>query len=222
VYCPILSHFIRCPCFDNQFIPHTTILTVLNRTQPRIFLWELTCGSLGAKVGPKATAHASSRPFAKSIVCPLYRPFFISPDLYSSGQAHLQDHTESLVEPLFAISSALQGTILPLGLKSTHNTAGVPIIIASTKAHLIDDNIDLVVAGAPGMGGMVKARRMGGTHRWDRADPAYNLLIMCVSLRILHSTSRSQRAADNASPFFTTPSCANTRSMFYLYPSSFP
>jgi dynein light intermediate chain 1 len=45
----------------------------------------------------------------------------------------------------------------------THSTAGVPIIVACTKADIINDTMAL---GASGMGGMVKGKGGGGgTHR---------------------------------------------------------
>ena len=64
--------------------------------------------------------------------------------------------------------------MLPLGQGTfTHNTAGVPIIVACTKADLIDDNTDLVGAGASGMGGMVKGK--GG--EWEeRTDGIMHIL----------------------------------------------
>src|SRR5712672_406295 len=53
-----------------------------------------------------------------------------------------------------------------------HNAAGVSVIVVCTKADLIDDNDDLVGAGASGMGGMAKGK--GGEWR-SHADTAHGL-----------------------------------------------
>jgi hypothetical protein len=59
-----------------------------------------------------------------------------------------------------------------------HNTADVPVIIACTKAVLMDGDTDLLSADASRMGGMMKGNhgRMGGIHRQDYGDTAHNLL----------------------------------------------
>ena len=91
------------------------------------------------------------------------------------GQAHLRHYTEPSTEPLPATSSALQDTILPLGPETfAHNTAAITIIVAcTTKADLIDDNPDLVGAGASGMGGMVKGK---GDEWEERTDEITQIL----------------------------------------------
>ena len=97
------------------------------------------------------------------LLCP--HSCFLSPDKYLSGQAHLQRFTEPSAKPL-ATPSDLQGTIPPLGQGTfTHNTVGIPIIVAGTKADLIDDNSDIVGASVSGMGGMVKGKR-GKSEKW--------------------------------------------------------
>ena len=78
-----------------------------------------------------------------------------------------------------------------------HNTAGA-IIVAFSKAVLVDDNMDAVGAGASGMGGMVKGRKA----RLDRADTANNMPKMCVHIFFLiHFVSHSHGTADDASLF---------------------
>ena len=63
--------------------------------------------------------------------------------------------------PTSTMSSALHNTIAPLGPETfTHNTAIIPIIIACTKAGIIDG---LVGAGASAMGGIVKWKRV----KWE-------------------------------------------------------
>jgi dynein light intermediate chain 1 len=105
-------------------------------------------------------------------------------------QAHLQHYTEPSTEPLPATSSALQGTILPLGPGTfTHNAAGVPIIVVCTKADLIDDNNDLVGAGTSGMGGMVK----GKGDEWEERTDGIMQILRTVCLKY------------GAGLFYTTP-----------------
>ncbi|KAF8258590.1 hypothetical protein EI94DRAFT_1774165 [Lactarius quietus] len=75
---------------------------------------------------------------------------------------------------------ALHGAILPLGPGIfTHNTAGVTIIVACTKADLIDDNTDLVGAGASGMGGMVK----GKGDEWEERTDGIMQILRAICLK---------------------------------------
>jgi dynein light intermediate chain 1 len=101
-------------------------------------------------------------------------------------QAHLQHYTEPSSDPLPASNSTLSNTILPLGPGTfSHNAAGVPIIVACTKADLIDEGND-IVAGASGMGSMVKGK--GG--EWEeRTDGVMQVLrticLKCTSPHLL-------------------------------------
>ena len=82
-------------------------------------------------------------------------------------QAHLQHYTEPSAEPL-PTTSTLSSTLLPLGPGAfTHNSAGVPIIVACSKADLIDEGSDGIGAGASGMGGMVKGKSDDWEERTD-------------------------------------------------------
>ncbi|KAF9480672.1 dynein 1 light intermediate chain [Pholiota conissans] len=108
-------------------------------------------------------------------------------------QAHLQHYTEPSTEPLPATNSALSNTILPLGPGTfTHNSAGVPIIVACTKADLIDDGNDMV-AGASGMGSMVKGK--GG--EWEERTDGVMQVLRTICLKY------------GAALFYTTPLPAN-------------
>ena len=79
-------------------------------------------------------------------------------DLLTAGQAYFQHYIEPSAQPLLATSSDLQGTILPLDLRTlTHNTTGIPIIVARTKAEQIDDIADFVGSGGSDTGGMREA-----------------------------------------------------------------
>ncbi|KAJ3516133.1 hypothetical protein NLJ89_g1310 [Agrocybe chaxingu] len=108
-------------------------------------------------------------------------------------QSHLQHYTEPSVEPLPAANSTLSSTLLPLGQGSfTHNSSGVPIIVACTKADLIDEGNDMV-AGASGMGGMVKGK--GG--EWEERTDGVMQVLRTICLKY------------GAALFYTTPLPAN-------------
>lgn len=71
--------------------------------------------------------------------------------LLISRKVPLRPYTKSSTEPLPTMSSALRSTILLFDPGTfTHNTAGVPIFVACTKAYLIDDNTDLIGVARPG------------------------------------------------------------------------
>ena len=63
----------------------------------------------------------------------------------------------------------------------TNNTAGVPILVACTKADLIDDNNDIAGAGAAGMGGMVKGK--GG--EWEERTDGIMQVLRTICLRCM-------------------------------------
>ena len=89
-------------------------------------------------------------------------------------QAHLQHYAEPSTEPIPATSTLSSTTLLPLGQGTlTHNTAGVPIIVACTKADLIDEGNDVIGAGTSGMGGMVKGK---GSEWEERTDGIMQVL----------------------------------------------
>lgn len=100
-------------------------------------------------------------------------------------QAHLQHYSEPSAEPIPATSTLSSTTLLPLGLGTlTHNSAGVPIIVACTKADLIDDGNDVIGAGTSGMGGMVKGKGGEWEERTDGIMQVLRAICMkCTSLR---------------------------------------
>ncbi|KAH8984242.1 dynein light intermediate chain-domain-containing protein [Lactarius akahatsu] len=165
-YTALVPHFLQ----PQSAIPHTAIVIVLDWTRPWTFLEEL---------------HTWLAWIERARELEVTRE-----EHRERWQAHLQHYTEPSAEPLPATSSALQGTILPLGPGTfTHNTAGVPIIVACTKADLIDDNTDLVGAGASGMGGMVKGK--GG--EWEERTDGIMQILRTICLKY------------GASLFYTTP-----------------
>jgi dynein light intermediate chain 1 len=98
-------------------------------------------------------------------------------------EAYLQPYC-TLNYPLPTISSILRGTILSSGSGTfAHNIAGVPIIVACTKA--VDDPTDFVGAGTSGLGGMVKGRETRSARQWEQI--CLQLLTMCITLHILPS-----------------------------------
>ena len=75
----------------------------------------------------------------------------LSPDHSFLEQAHLRHYAELSAPPL-TTSCALRGTMLQLGQRTfTHNTAGVPIIVACT----IEDLINGLVGGEAFLGWVV-------------------------------------------------------------------
>jgi dynein light intermediate chain 1 len=87
---------------------------------------------------------------------------------------------------LLTSNSTLSSTLLPLGSGTfTHNSAGVPIIVACTKADLIDDGNDMV-AGTSGMGSMVKGK--GG--EWEeKTDGVMQVLrTICLKCELISQT----------------------------------
>ena len=101
-------------------------------------------------------------------------------------QSHLQHYSEPTNDSLPISNSTLSTTLLPLGPGTfTHNSAGVPIIVACTKADLIDDGNDMV-AGTSGMGSMVKGK--GG--EWEeRTDGVMQVLrTICLKCELIPRT----------------------------------
>lgn len=122
-------------------------------------------------------------------------------------QAHLQHYTEPSNDPTPA-ASALSNTLLPLGPGTlTHNAGGVPIIVACTKADLIDEGNDVIGAGASGMGGMVKGK--GG--EWEERTDSIMQILRTICLKctrpfpISFSFTRLKLFVDGAGLFYTTP-----------------
>ncbi|KAI0258485.1 dynein light intermediate chain-domain-containing protein [Gloeopeniophorella convolvens] len=175
-YTALVPHFLP----PRSALPHTAVLIVLDWTRPWTFLDELYIWLAWVE---RWVQSDSARELE-----------VVREENRERWQAHLQHYTEPSTEPLPATSSALQGAILPLGPGTfTHNAAGVPIIVVCTKADLIDDNNDLVGAGASGMGGMVKGK--GG--EWEERTDGIMQILRTVCLKY------------GAGLFYTTPQPAN-------------
>ncbi|KAN0140374.1 Dynein light intermediate chain (DLIC) domain containing protein [Lactarius tabidus] len=171
-YTALVPHFLQ----PQSALPHTAVVIVLDWTRPWTFVEELHTWLAWIERWVQGDG-------ARELEV-------IREEHRERWQAHLQHYTEPSAEPLLATSSTLQGTILPLSPGTfTHNTAGIPIIVACTKADLIDDNTDLVGAGASGMGGMVKGK--GG--EWEERTDGIMQILRTICLKY------------GASLFYTTP-----------------
>ena len=105
-----------------------------------------------------------------------------------AGLHHLLHYTEPSADPIPA-TSTVSNTVLPLSTGAfTHNSAGLPIVVACTKADQIDEGHDLV-AGASGMGGMVKGK--GG--EWEeRTDGVMQIMrTICLKCELRFSLFRT-------------------------------
>jgi dynein light intermediate chain 1 len=101
---------------------------------------------------------------------------------YPLVQYHLLHYAEPSADPLPA-TSVVSSTILPLGPGTlTHNSSGVPVIVACTKADLIDEGNELT-AGPSGMGGMVKGK--GG--EWEERTDTVMQVLRTICLKCKHS-----------------------------------
>lgn len=99
--------------------------------------------------------------------------------MLSQVQSHLQHYTEPSTEPLPTANAALSNTLLPLGPGTlSHNSAGVPVIVVCTKADLIDEGNDMV-AGASGMGSMVK----GKSSEWEERTDGIMQILRTICLK---------------------------------------
>ena len=82
-------------------------------------------------------------------------------------QAHLQHYVEpsaanAPVDNISTVTSSINSTLLPLGSGTfTNNAAGVPIVIACTKADLIDEEEDVALGTMKGKGGEWEERTDG-------------------------------------------------------------
>ncbi|KAI0311026.1 dynein light intermediate chain-domain-containing protein [Amylostereum chailletii] len=168
----LVPHFIP----PRVSLPHTLVMIVLDWTRPWTFVEELVTWLTWVEHWVKVD---SSR---EAIIA--------REENRERLQAHIQHYTEPSTEPISATATTLQGTILPLGPGTlTHNSGGVPIIVACTKADLIDDNNDVAGAGASGMGGMVKGK--GG--EWEERTDGIMQILRTICLKY------------GAGLFYTTP-----------------
>ncbi|PCH40824.1 hypothetical protein WOLCODRAFT_137024 [Wolfiporia cocos MD-104 SS10] len=169
-YTSLLPHFAP----PRTSLPHTVVIIVLDWTRPWTFVEELETWLIWVEEWVKGDG-ARETVIARE-------------ENRERLQAHLQHYTEPTSDPLPA-TSTLSGTVLPLGPGTlTHNTGGVPIIVACTKADQIDDN-NGIGAGPSGMGGMVKGK--GG--EWEERTDGIMQVLRTICLKY------------GAGLFYTTP-----------------
>ncbi|KAF9450664.1 hypothetical protein P691DRAFT_809945 [Macrolepiota fuliginosa MF-IS2] len=170
-YTALLPHFLP----PRTALPHTLVMIVLDWTRPWSFVDEL-------QMWLQWVEHWAKGDGSRELEV-------IREECHERLQSHLQHYAEPSTDPLPAASSALNNTILPLGPGTlTHNAAGIPIVVVCSKADLIDEENDLV-AGATGMGGMVKGK--GG--EWEERTDGVMQVLRTVCLKY------------GASLFYTTP-----------------
>ncbi|KAI0092701.1 dynein light intermediate chain [Irpex rosettiformis] len=171
-YTALLPHFLP----PKTSLPHTVVVIVLDWTKPWTFIDELQAWLKWIEEWSKGDGSRDLE--------------ILREENRERLQAHLQHYTEPSADPIPATSSISSTTLLPLGPGTlTHNAAGVPIIVACTKADLIDENSDLMGAGASAMGAMVK----GKGEEWEERTDAIMQILRTVCLKY------------GASLFYTTP-----------------
>ncbi|EKM59739.1 uncharacterized protein PHACADRAFT_250433 [Phanerochaete carnosa HHB-10118-sp] len=171
-YTALLPHFLP----PRASLPHTVVVITLDWTKPWTFIDQLYTWLSWIE---KWVQGDGSRELQ-----------IVREETRERLQAHLQRYTEPSAEPLPATSTLSDTTLLPLGPGTlTHNTAGVPIIVACTKADHIDDTGDGLGPGASGMGVMVKGK--GGD--WEEQTDTVMQVLRTICLKY------------GAALFYTTP-----------------
>ncbi|KZT05638.1 uncharacterized protein LAESUDRAFT_714862 [Laetiporus sulphureus 93-53] len=160
-YTALLSHFLP----PRTSLPHSVVIIVLDWTRPWAFVEELETWLEWIEQWSKGDGSRELE--------------IVREENRERLQAHLQHYVEPTAEPLPA-TSTMSGTVLPLGPGTlTHNSTGVPVIVACTKADLIDENNNILGTGASGMGGMVKGK--GG--EWEERTDGVMQVLRTICLK---------------------------------------
>ncbi|KAJ6602502.1 dynein light intermediate chain-domain-containing protein [Mycena vulgaris] len=160
-YTALLPHFVP----PRSALPHTLVMIALDWTRPWTFVEELETWLQWVETWARGDA-------ARELE-------IVREESRERLQSHLQHYSEPSIDPPAAASSVSGSTLLPLGPGTlTHNSAGVPIIVACTKADLIDEGSDLA-AGASGMGGMVRGK--GG--EWEERTDGVMQVLRTICLK---------------------------------------
>ncbi|PPQ68272.1 hypothetical protein CVT26_006188 [Gymnopilus dilepis] len=174
-YTSLLPHFLP----PRTSLLHTIVVIVLDWTRPWTFVEELETWLTWIETWSKGDGSREME--------------IIREESRERLQSHLQHYTEPSSDPLPASNTTLSNTLLPLGPGTfTHNSAGVPIIVACTKADLIDEGNDMA-PGATAMGSMVKGK--GG--EWEERTDGIMQILRTICLKY------------GAALFYTTPLPAN-------------
>ncbi|KAJ6490435.1 dynein light intermediate chain-domain-containing protein [Mycena vulgaris] len=135
-YTALLPHFVP----PRSALPHTLVMIALDWTRPWTFVEDLETWLQWVETWARGDA-------ARKLE-------IVREESRERLHSHLQHYSEPSIDLPAAASSVSGSTLLQLGPGTlTHNSAGVPIIVACTKADLIDEGSDLAT-GASGMGGM--------------------------------------------------------------------
>ncbi|KAF7332396.1 Cytoplasmic dynein 1 light intermediate chain 1 [Mycena kentingensis (nom. inval.)] len=160
-YTALLPHFVP----PRTALPNTLVVIVLDWTRPWTFVDELETWLQWVEQWTRGDA-------ARELE-------IVREESRERLQAHLQHYSEPTVDPPAAPSAVSGGALLPLGPGTlTHNSAGVPIVVACTKADLIDESGD-TGAGASGMGGMVRGK--GG--EWEERTDSIMQILRTICLK---------------------------------------
>ncbi|KAJ7075994.1 dynein light intermediate chain-domain-containing protein [Mycena belliarum] len=160
-YTALLPHFVP----PRTALPNTLVMITLDWTRPWTFVEELETWLQWVEAWARGDA-------ARELE-------IVREESRERLQAHLQHYSEPSIDPPAATLSVSNNTLLPLGQGTlTHNSAGVPIIVACTKADLIDEGSDLTV-GASGMGGMVRGK--GG--EWEERTDSIMQVLRTICLK---------------------------------------
>ncbi|KAI0796973.1 DLIC-domain-containing protein [Abortiporus biennis] len=171
-YTSLVPHFLP----PRNLLPHTLVMIVLDWTKPWTFLDDLYTWLTWVEAWSKGDG-------ARELE-------IVREENKERLQAHLQRYIEPSAEPLPSASNLSADTLLPLGQGTlTQNSAGVPIIVVCSKADLINDENDIIGAGASGMGGMVKGK--GG--EWEERTDSIMQILRTICLKY------------GAALFYTTP-----------------
>lgn len=178
-YTALLPHFLH----PRTALPHSLVMIVLDWTRPWSFVEELQTWLLWVERWVRGDGSRELEMVREECRerCKCKRGAVLIPRKIDEAtvQSYIQHYSEPSTDPLPASTSALNNTILPLGSGTlTHNTAGVPIIVVCSKADLIDEEND-TVAGAAGMGGMVKGK--GG--EWEERTDGIMQVLRTICLK---------------------------------------
>ncbi|RXW25406.1 hypothetical protein EST38_g437 [Candolleomyces aberdarensis] len=169
-YTALLPHFLP----PRTSLPHTVVIIVLDWTQPWTFVEELQTWLQWVEKWAKGDGSREVE--------------IVREENRERLQSHLQHYTEVSADPLPASTAALSSTLLPLGQGTlTNNSAGVPIIVACTKADLIDEATENA-SGATGMGGMVKGKGGEWEERTDGIMQVLRTICLKYGASLLYTT----------------------------------
>ncbi|KAG6891686.1 hypothetical protein C0992_010089 [Termitomyces sp. T32_za158] len=169
-YTSLLPYFLP----PKQSLPHTLVMIVLDWTRPWSFIEELQAWLQWVEMWAKGDGSHEME--------------MTREEGRERLQYYLQHYTEPSTDPLPA-NSTLSGTVLPLGQGTfTHNSAGIPIIVACTKADLIDEGSDMA-AGASGMGSMVKGKGGEWEERTDGVMQALRTICLKYGASLFYTTT---------------------------------